>query len=139
MAGASDYTEDNILKALLRGTAFPLPSGTYISLHTADPGDTGANEVSTGAWPAYVRRHAEAGGSIGSGWGAPSGGVSANTNQIVFPGQNGVSDVVVTHFAVWDASTSGNCLVGAALTTSRTLATGDVLVFDVGSLTVTAS
>lgn len=136
---ASSYTRDNVLKSLLRGTTFPLPSGTYISLHTADPGTTGANEVTVGAWPAYVRRHAENGGAIGSGWTAPSAGVSSNTNQITFPANNGGGSVTVTHFAVWDTLSGGNCLDSAALTTSRTLAPGDILVFDVGTLTQTVT
>lgn len=137
--GASTYTKDNVLKALLRGVAFPLPTGTYVSLHTADPGATGANEVSTGSWPSYVRRHAEAGGAIGSGWTAPSSGSSTNTNQLTYPSNNGGGSVTVTHFAIWDAASGGNCLDSAALTTSRTLAPGDILVFDIGSLTQTVS
>jgi hypothetical protein len=139
MAGASTYTKNNILKALLQGTTMPLPTGTYVSLHTADPGATGANEVSTGAWPAYVRRKAEAAGAMGSGWTTPTTGVSANTNQLTYPSNNGAGNVTVTHFAIWDAATAGNCLETAALATARTLSVGDILVFDVGSLTVTVS
>lgn len=143
MAGASDYTEENILKALLIGTAFPLPTGTYVSLHTADPGDTGANEVSLVAWPAYVRKHAEAGGAIGTGWAAPSTSgvskISTNLNQIPYPSNNGASTVTVTHFAIWDAVTAGNCLGSAALSTPQAITTAGVLIFDVGSLTVSAT
>lgn len=139
MAGASTYTKNNILKALLQGVTMPLPTGTYVSLHTADPGATGASEVSTSDWPGYVRRKAEAAGALGSGWTTPSTGTSSNTNQLTFPSQNGAINVTVTHFAIWDAATSGNCLDSAALTTPRTLAPGDIIVFDIGSLTVTVS
>lgn len=143
MAGASDYTEDNILKALLRGTAFPLPTGTYVSLHTADPGDTGANEVSVVAWPSYVRKHAENGGAIGAGWSAPStsgsGRVSSNSLQIVYPSNNGAGTVTVTHFAIWDAVSGGNCLGSAALNTPQAITVAGVLIFDVGSLTITTT
>lgn len=137
--GASAYTRDNILKALLRGVAFPLPSGTYISLHTGDPGTTGASEVATGAWPGYARQNAEDGGSIGTGWTVPSSGQSKNSKQITFPSNNGSGSVTVTHFGVWDAASGGNFLEGAALATSRTLAVGDILVFDVNALTSTVS
>lgn len=65
--GASTYTQTNILNALLRGETMPLPTGTFVSLHTGDPGVTGANEVTTAAWPGYVRRKAEAAGAMGSG------------------------------------------------------------------------
>jgi hypothetical protein len=139
MAGASTYTRNNILNALLRGTALPLPSNTYISLHTADPGLTGANEVTLGNWPGYLRRKAEGVDGMGSGWTVPTTGVSSNTNQLTYPNNNGGSSITITHFAIWDALTSGNSIDSAALTTARTLAIGDILVFDVGSLTVTVS
>ncbi len=139
MAGASNYTKANILSALLRGVTMPLPTGTYVSLHTADPGGTGASEVSLVDWPGYVRRSAEAGGAIGAGWSAPSGGVSSNALQLTFPSNNGAGSVTVTHFAIWDAITTGNCLESAALTTPRLLSVGDILVFDVASLTVTVT
>lgn len=139
MAGASTYTKNNILKALLQGTALPLPAGTYVSLHTADPGATGANEVTVGAFPAYVRRKAEGAGAMGTGWTTATVGSSSNTNQLTYPSNNGAGSVTVTHFAIWDALSGGNCINSAALTTSRTLAINDILVFDVGSLVVTVS
>ncbi len=135
--GASTYTANNILQALLRGVALPLPAGTYVSLHTADPGLTGASEVTTGAWPAYVRRKAEAAGSIGSGWTTPTTGSSTNLNQLTYPTQNGAAPVTVTHFAIWDALSGGNCINSAALTTPRVLDVGDIIVLDNGSLVVT--
>jgi hypothetical protein len=138
MSAASNYTEQNVLNALLRGATFPLPTNTYVALHTADPTDAGGSEVSTTNWPAYVRRQAEAGGAIGSGWTAPGDdGVSTNTNQLTYPGMDGALAVTVTHWAVYDALSGGNMLCHAALQTPRTLQTGDVFVFDIGSLTVT--
>lgn len=134
MAAASNYTIANVLNAILRGTAMPLPAGTYISLHTAIPGGAGANEVSLAAWPNYVRRHAET-GAIGTGWSAASGGQSQNSNQITFPNNNGAGPITITHFGIWDAANAGNLLAFGALAVSRTLAVGDILVFDVNSLT----
>ena len=135
MSQASNYTEANVINALLRGVAFPLPSGTYISLHTANPTDAGGSEVSTANWPAYTRRHAEVGGAIGIGWSASADGVSTNSKQITYPGMNGGSSVTVTHWAVHDALSGGNMLFYAPLQTARTLLPGDVFVFDIGSLT----
>lgn len=137
--GASTYTKNNILKALLRGEAMPLPTGTYISLHTGEPGTAGANEVTTAAWPAYVRRKAEAAGAMGTGWTNPTTGFATNTNQLTFPSNNGAAAVTVTHFAIWDAETDGNCLESAALATPRLLGLSDIIVFDVGSLRVSVS
>lgn len=135
--GASLYTKNNILKALLQGTALPLPTGTYVSLHTADPADTGANEVTLAAWPQYVRRKAEAAGALGTGWTTSTAGTSSNTNQLTYPSNNGAAPITITHFAIWDAASGGNCINSAALTTSRTLQVDDIIVFDVASLTVT--
>jgi len=137
MSAASNYTETNLINALLRGTAFPLPATVYVSLHTATPGETGTSEVSTGSWPAYVRRDAAQGAAISTGWAAPTDGVTTNAKQLTYPANNGAGSVTVTHFGLWDAATGGNYLAGAVLTSSRTLAVGDVLVFDIGSLTVT--
>ncbi len=139
MSAASNYTENNVINALLRGVTFPLPSKTHVGLHTANPGETGGNEVTTGAWPDYVRREAEQRGVINTGWTAPSDGVTTNAKQLTFPSYNGATSITVTHFAVYDASSSGNMLVYAPLTTSRTLQPGDVLVFDIGSLTVSVA
>lgn len=136
MSAASNYTEENVINALLRGVAFPLPSAIYVGLHTADPTDAGGNEVSVSGWPAYVRKDAAVGGAIASGWSAPSNGVSTNAKQVVYPGMDGVSNVTVTHWALYDAASSGNMLAHGALQTSRTLQTGDVFVFDIGTLTV---
>lgn len=138
MSAASNYTEANIMNAMLHGQAYPLPAGTYVSLHTANPGDTGASEVSTTAWPAYVRKHAEDGGVIGTGWTAPADGVCTNTKQLIYPSNNGVSNVQVTHFGVWDAATGGNLLFAAALYDVKNVGVGDVFVFDVGSITARA-
>ncbi|HJV52788.1 MAG TPA: hypothetical protein VJ652_15075 [Noviherbaspirillum sp.] len=143
--GASNYTRNNVLNALLRGVTFPLPTGTYVALHTADPGFTGASEVSTTDWPAYVRRKAEGTGAIGSGWTASTAGSSTNTNQLTYPGQDGASSVTITHYAIWDALSGGNCLDSGQLkdingnVATRTLSPGDVFVFDVGTITNTMS
>lgn len=139
MSNASNYTETNIINALLRGTAFPLPTGVYVSLHTANPGEAGGNEVSTAAWPSYVRKDAADGGAIDSGWSAPTDGQTKNAKQILYPSMNGAGAVALTHWALYDASTGGNLLAYAPLTTPRTLNPGDVFVFDVNTLTVQAA
>lgn len=143
MSAASNYTEKNILNAMLRGTAYPLPTNTYVSLHTGSPGEDGsANEVSTSTWPGYVRRQAEQGSAIGTGWTAPAAGdasISTNAKQITYPVQDGVVNVTVTHMAVWDAASGGNMLSYAILDAARTLSPLDVLVFDIGQLSVAAA
>lgn len=137
MSAASNYTETNIINALLRGVAFPLPATVYLALHTATPTEAGgADEVTLAAWPSYVRKDAAVGGAISSGWAAPTDGVTTNAKQVTFPSNNGAGAVTVTYWALYDAATGGNMLAYAPLTNSRTVLPGDVFVFDIGSLTV---
>ena len=63
---ATDYLEQQIINTHLRGQA------THVALCTADPTDTGANEVTPAAFPAYARQAADAGGLAGSGWSDPA-------------------------------------------------------------------
>lgn len=146
IVGASTYLNDMILNSALRGQSFTLPSTIYVSLHTGDPGiTTGANEVSTGAWPAYARKDAAAGGAISSGWTAPADGSgdptrkeSKNAKQVLWAANNGAASVTVTHYALFDAITSGNMLVPDALDLSKVLEVGDEFAFDISDLVIAA-
>ncbi len=140
MSSASDYTEINILAAVLRGTAFPAPSGAYVALFTADPTDAGSGaEVDTANWPAYARQDAAAGAAIATGWSAPADASgkrqSTNAKKLTF-GKNLGSDVVVSHFGIMDAASSGNLLYHKALVASKTIGLNDDLSFGIGALKV---
>jgi hypothetical protein len=74
-------------------------TSTWISLHTADPGTTGATEY------AGVTRQQYPAGS-------PTAGVVSNTAALTFTTSGATA---VTHIGVWDAVTAGNYLVGSAL------------------------
>ncbi len=141
MSKFSNYTENNIIETTLRGAAFPVPSGIYLALFTADPTDANivANEVSTAAWPAYARQNAAAGGAISTGWTAPVDGVTSNAKAITFPANNGAGNVTVTHMGIYDAASGGNLLYHAPLTASKTLQPSDVISFSIGSLTITVA
>lgn len=141
MSSGTNYIESAILNCLLRGEPMPTYPKTYVALFTANPGEAGAqaNEISTAAFPAYVRREAEQGGAIGSGWSqSANGSPSSNLQQIAFPSHNGVSAITVTHYAIMDAATDGNMLAYAPLTTERTILPGDLVVFDVGTIVFSA-
>lgn len=139
MSSASNYTEQNIINAIFLGIAFPVPANTWISLHTADPGEEGANEVTTTMWPSYRRMCAELTGPMGTGWLEPVDGITKNTNQIIFPTHNGTAPTNVTHFSVYDAETGGNMLVHAPLTATRNVAPNDVFLFDINAINVAAA
>lgn len=139
MGKFSNYLEDGIINATLRGTPLSVPSGTFFALFTADPTDANitANEVKTTAWPAYVRMDCAAGGAISTGWTAPSDGVTSNAKALTFPANNGAGAVTITHVGIYDAATNGNLLYHAPLTQAKTLQVGDVISFAVGSVTIT--
>ena len=127
---ATDYLEQQIINTHLRSQA------THVALCTADPTDTGANEVTLAAFQAYARQAADAGGLAGSGWTDPAtSGQTTNTNKLTFPAFDGALDLTITHWIVFDAG--GNPLVYAPLQSPRTLRQGDRLIFDPAALTVT--
>lgn len=85
---------------------------TYLSLHTADPADTGANEI-TGGVPVYARK-----GTIT--WSSPAAnGAVSLTSSWTFDIPAGVT---VTHYGVWDALTGGNFRFGGPLSIPETFA-----------------
>lgn len=79
-------------------------AGTFISLHTATPGTTGANEVSGGA---YAR--------VATSWTLTA--PSENGTQVTI---NVPAATTITHFGIWTAGTAGTYLGGAALPAPET-------------------
>ncbi|WNN95003.1 hypothetical protein SEA_MAGRITTE_26 [Microbacterium phage Magritte] len=79
--------------------------GNFISLHTGDPGTTGANEATGGA-PAYARKQTTWAG------GAADGSVPGS--QVTFDVPAGT----YTHMGIWSAATGGTFLGGFALSSS---------------------
>ena len=136
MAAASDYLENKLIENVLRGVNYVPPTAVFVALHTADPGDAGANEVQLTTYPAYTRLDAAKGGTVDAGWTAAVGGVCKNALQLIFPVYDGAAPLTVTHYSLWDAPTGGNMLVHGQLTTARTLNPSDVFVVDVQKLTV---
>jgi hypothetical protein len=133
MAGLSDYLEQNLLNATLRGTTFTAPTvaSLRLALFTADPTDAGnINEVSTGTW--YTRQ-------LTGSWTSPSASgsanVSSNVASITFPAVT-VAAATVTHIGIFDAAAAGNMLYSAPLTSAKTLQVGDVLSFAPGTIVV---
>jgi hypothetical protein len=74
----------------------------YASLHTADPGTTGANEV-TGGSPAYARKAIT--------WNAGVEDGSYTSNEITFD----VPPGTLTHVGIWSAVTAGDYLDKGAI------------------------
>ena len=100
---------------MLGGSAFTAPAATYVQLHTAGPGSAGTSNVSSTTTRVAVT------------WGAASAGSVSESNTPTWSSWAGTNGEVVTDISVWDASTSGNFLFSAQLSSSVTMNTGDTL------------
>ena len=126
MSAKSNYLENKILDYVLRDTADWAPSAVYLALHTANPDEDGSGtEVSGNGYSRQAVTFA-----------AASGGSSASNSVEEFTASGG-SFGTVTHFGIWDASSSGNLLYYGALTASKVIADGDTLRFASGAITIT--
>lgn len=124
----STYAGNAVLNMLLRGVAFTAPSRVYVSLHTADPGNAGANEVTTVAWPSYARQDPAQGGAVASGFSASTAKATENLLDLLFSNYDGAGALIVTHFGIWDALTGGNLIWYGSLTASKTLQPSDEVI-----------
>lgn len=118
----SDYAELKLLDAVFNNISFAVPT-PHVSLHTADPGEDGANECTGGS---YVRQ-------AGS-FGAAAGGAVSNDALIEF---TDMPACTLTHAGVWDAASAGNFLWGGALSASKTVNAGDTAQIAIGELDAT--
>jgi hypothetical protein len=129
MSSFTNYTENLVLTWLLTNGSATRPTAWFVGLFTAAPSDTGGGTEVSGS--GYAR---EATGTI-----TVSGTATTATNAaaIEFDPASGGNWGTITHAAIFDASTGGNMIAWAQLTTSRTINDGDVFRIPAGSLTVT--
>ena len=112
--GLATTTLANNWLNMLRATAFTAPAGTFIKLHTADPGAAGATAPS-----AVTTRQSAT-------FSAAASGAIALSNSPAF---TMTSTETISHISVWDASTAGNLLWTATLTTPKSVVNTDTLTF----------
>jgi len=123
----SNTFETHTLNYLFTTTSVTRPTAWYIALFTSNPAeDASGTEVSTSG-TAYARQSATF---------TVSGNEATNSAAIEFPTAT-ASYGTVTHIGVFDASTGGNLIAYAALTTSKAIDTGDVLRINSAELDVT--
>jgi hypothetical protein len=123
----SNYLETELLDHIFTNSAYTSPTTVYVSLHTANPDEDGSGaEVSTSG-TGYAR---QAGSFSVS-------GNTATTSAAVEYATATASYGTVTHVGIYDASTGGNLLAYAALTTSKSIASGDVFRIPAGDLDIT--
>lgn len=93
---------------------------TWLSLHTANPGPVGGNELSGNG---YRRQKAD--------MELPSDGTVRNRVVVVFPMLPTAS---VTHVGVWDGEADGRLLWVAQLDQARSLSNNDTFFFEAEAL-----
>jgi hypothetical protein len=123
MTGLSATGESDVLA--------PLIANAYVSLHVADPGPTGASEVTGGA---YLRQGPIAFSQLSG----PEPTVQGNAALVTYPAATAPWGTV-SYFGIWDAMAAGNFLGSGALTVPKPVNSGDTARFAAGALTITAN
>ena len=136
MSAASNYLENKVLDHVLTATSYTAPGTRYLALFTNTSGSAATNleagtltdEVSTSG-SAYSRKAVT--------FAAASSGSSATNATVTFDTAT-ANWGTITHVAIMDGGTagSGNVLFYGAVTTSKTIETGDTFQVSSGNLTV---
>ena len=123
----SNFLETEILDHVFGGNAYTAPGTLYLALFTSNPDEDGSgSEVSTSG-TAYARQ------SIAF---TVSGNTATSSSAVDFPTAT-ANFGTVTHVGVFDASTAGNLMAYAELTSSKAIETGDVFRVPAGDLDIT--
>lgn len=123
----SNTFETNVLTWMFTASAVTRPTAWYLALFTSNPAEDGSGTEVSGTGTAYVRQSVSF---------TVSGNTASNSAAVEFPTAT-ASYGTVTHVGVYDASSGGNLIAYAALTTSKAIDTGDVLRVPSGDLDVT--
>jgi hypothetical protein len=121
----SNFLETEILDHVFAGAAYTAPSTIYVALYTAAPGEAGGGTELSGS--GYARQTVAF---------STSGDTTSNSAAVEFPTATGTWGSV-THVGVFDASTSGNLMAYATLSSAKTIDSGDVFRIPTGDLDIT--
>ncbi len=101
---------NNALEHITGRTAWTVPAGSFVKLHTGAPGNASTANAATET------------DRISATWDSASGGSASNDGAIDWSSVAATEDI--THVSVWDASTSGNALLNLALSSTKSLTSG---------------
>jgi hypothetical protein len=141
-AGAlTNFAENKIADAMLRGQALGAPATWYIGLDTVACGEDGSGTEVTGG--SYARASvsaslaAWAGTQSAGSTTASSGtnGTTSNNGTITFATPSASWGTVVS-LRLWDAASSGNAWICTTLGLSKTINSGDSVTFPAGAFTI---
>ena len=132
MSAFSNYLEDQITGWIAGTTFASAPTATFVQLYNGDPTDTGSSGT------ALYSRVSVASGAGSWTRGTGGNGTITNASAITIT-SSATATASATFVAVWDASASGNLLFYGALTTAKTIASGDEVKFNASALTLTVA
>ena len=128
MSAMSDYLELKFLDHFTGTASTSAPSAVYLGLATGSIGDDASGSELTGN--NYSRKAIT--------FASASSGSIASNSAVEFDPASG-SWGSVSHWGIFDASSSGNLLFRGSFTSAKTIASGDILKVASGSLTITAN
>lgn len=121
----TSYTDNKLIDHLLGSGTYTKPSSLYVALYVGNPLTSGTEVTTSGS--AYARK-------------LSTFSISGDTATNEFVLEYNVATTnwgTIDYCAIYDALTSGNMLVTAALTTPKTVVIGDILRFQTASISVT--
>jgi hypothetical protein len=123
--GVSTTNTANAWLNVLKGTTFTGAAGSFVQLHTGDPGASGTSNVSVGS---TTRQSLT--------WNnASAGSMSIASSPTAWT--NGGTSETLTHISIWSASSAGTFYASIALTSSQAWASGNT--FTLTSLSISLS
>ena len=115
------YAMNALLDHLTGRSAWTMPAGSFVKLHTGAPGASAASNPATETT------------RVSATFGASSGGSASNSGAVTWSGVAATENV--SHISVWDALTVGNPLLIGALGSTKSLTSGQDARFASGTLT----
>ena len=136
MSAASNYLENKLLDHTLTATAFTQPGARYLALFT-NTSTNAATNLEAGTLTDEVTTSSSAFARKAVTFAAASSGTSATNATVTFDAAT-ANWGTITHIAIMDGATAGagNVLFWGAVTTSKTIETGDTFQVSSGNLTV---
>ena len=122
----SNYLENKVIDHFLGTSSTTAPSNVFMALFTSNPTD--ANSGTEVSGNGYSRQSIT--------FNAASSGSATNSSAETFTASGG-NFGTITHFGIFDASSSGNLLYHGALTDDKVIEDGDSLVVASGAITIT--
>lgn len=129
MGSLANFIENEMLDHIFKVGSYSPPATVYVGLSTADPGDDGGG-LAEPSGNNYTRKAIT--------FAAASSRAIAQTGVVTFNQATG-SWGTISHWALFDASTSGNMMAHGSFAASKTIASGNTPSIASGGIVITVS